>query len=77
MFFLEVPFLTFLALHKENKVWPDGTHPMLFAKSSCVCIPSFRPEVNFFPGKSTIFDFFFFKYRKGCGYIDMLIMFYQ
>ena len=28
--FFEVPFLSFLALHAEGKVWPDGTHLMLF-----------------------------------------------
>ena len=36
-FILEVPFLTFLALYnKEEEVRPDGTHPMLFAESSCL-----------------------------------------
>ena len=28
-------------MHKEEEVWPDGTHPMLFAESSCVCMPRF------------------------------------
>ena len=32
--------------HREE-VWPDGTHPMLFAESSCVCMPSFRPVAPF------------------------------
>ena len=26
-------------------MWPDKTHPRLFAESSCVCMPSFRPVV--------------------------------
>ena len=38
-FFLEILFLTFLALHTEEKVWPDGTHPILFAEASYVCMP--------------------------------------
>ena len=27
--------------HKEEKVWPDGTQPILFAESSCVSMPKF------------------------------------
>ena len=27
--FAEIPFLAFLAFHRERKVWPGGTQPML------------------------------------------------
>ena len=40
-------------------MWPDGTHPMLFAESSCVCMPSFRPVAPFFfLGKVPFLAFF-------------------
>ena len=29
-------------------MWPDGTHPMLFAESSCICVPSFRSIAPFY-----------------------------
>ena len=49
----------FSLTHKEEEVWPDGTHPMLFVESSCVCIPSFRFVAPFFfSSKSTTFGFF-------------------
>ena len=57
--FLEVPFLAFLVLYAEEYMWPDGTHPMLFRESSCVCMLSFRPFAKFFFGKSFIFLGFF------------------
>ena len=39
-------------------MWPDGTHPMLFAESSCVGVPKFQACSSIlFSGKSTIFDF--------------------
>ena len=41
LFFLKVSFLAFLSLHTEEEAWPDGTHPMLFAESSCVCTLKF------------------------------------
>ena len=37
--------------HKEEDVWPDGTHPMLFAESSCVVYLSFRLVALLFSGK--------------------------
>ena len=46
--FLEVPFLSFLDLNTKEEVWQDGTHPMLFAESSCFCMPSFRSVAPFF-----------------------------
>ena len=47
--FFEAPFLAFFALtHKKEEVWPDETHPMLFAESSCVCMPSFMSVIPFF-----------------------------
>ena len=51
MFFfcLEVSFSAFFSLtYKEEAVWPDGTHPMLFEELSCICMPSFRYEDLFF-----------------------------
>ena len=48
-------------------MWRDGTHPLLFTESSCVCMPK---KLNFFPGKA--FFFFFFSMEKGCGHIDVL-----
>ena len=45
---LKVQLWPFLALHTEEEVWPDGTHPMQFAELSCVCIPSFRLVAPFF-----------------------------
>ena len=50
--------------HKEEDVWPDGTHPMLFAESSCICMPSFRPVAPFFFLSKVPF-FFFFLVLKG------------
>ena len=56
-------------------MWPDETHLMLFTESSCVCMPSFKSVAPlFFSGRSTSSGAFFFKYRKGCGHIDMLMM---
>ena len=64
-------FDTFSLTHKEEDVWPDRTHPMLFAESSCVCMPSSRPvALFFFSGESTIFGFY--ECRNGCGHIDCL-----
>ena len=72
-FFRSTIFGIFSLTHKEEEVWPDGTHPMLFTESSCVCMPSFRPvALLFFSGKSIIFVVVFFQYRKGCGHIDIL-----
>ena len=46
--------------HKEEKLWPDGIHPMLFAESSCVCMPKFYACSSIlFSGESTIFVFCF------------------
>ena len=40
-------------------MWPDRTHPMLSAESSCVCMPKFQVcSPIHFSGKSTIFGFF-------------------
>ena len=67
-FFRSTIFLHFSLTHKEEEVWPDGTHPMLFAESSCACMP-FRPVVPFYSGKITIFVSFaivvFFNIEKG------------
>ena len=41
-------FGIFSIIHKEEVVWPGGTHPMLFTELSCVCMPSFRPVVPYF-----------------------------
>ena len=42
MLFLEEPFFDIFSLtHKEEEEWPDGTHHMLFAESSCVCMLKF------------------------------------
>ena len=39
-------------------MWPDGTHPLIFYRMKCVCIPSIRSIAPFFlPGKSIIFSF--------------------
>ena len=59
---------------------PDGTYPMLFTEINCVCMQCFKfvaPSFFFFFfffGKKKFF-FFMLEYRKGCGYIDLLIMF--
>ena len=55
--FLEESLLIFLALHTEKEVWPDGTHPMIFAESSYVRMAKFRPVTPFISGKSTILAF--------------------
>ena len=34
-------FDNFDLTHKKEEVWPNGTHPMLFAESICVCMPTF------------------------------------
>ena len=58
MFFRSTIFDNFCLTHKEEEVWPDGTHPMLFTVSSCVSMPIFRSVTPFFfSGKSTIFCF--------------------
>ena len=46
--FLSTIFDIFSLTHKEEEVWPDGTHPMLFTESSCVCMLKFRPVAPFF-----------------------------
>ena len=64
--FLEVPFWHFLALHmEEEEMYLDGTHPLLFTGSICVCMPIFRFEGLFL----------FLEKVKGCGHINMLITF--
>ena len=81
MFFRSTIFSIFSFTHEEKEVWPDGTHPMLFAESSCVCMPSFRPVAPFFFQAKVPFAVLlfvvvvFFKYRNGCGHIDMLTAF--
>ena len=50
--------------HQEEEVWPDGTHPMLFAVSSFVCMPTFRSVASFFfLAKVTFLRVF--EYRRG------------
>ena len=59
--FLEVPFLAFFSLtHKEEEVWPDGTHHMLFAESSYICMLKFRSVAPFFFLAKVPFWLFFF-----------------
>ena len=41
-FFKKHHFWNFSLTHKEEEVWPDGTHPTFFTESSCVSTPSFR-----------------------------------
>ena len=48
LFLRSTIFDIFSLTHKEEEVWPDGTHPMLFAESSCVCVPSFWPVAPYF-----------------------------
>ena len=56
--FLKYYFWYFNLVHKEEEVWPGRTHPMLFAESSCVCMPSFTSVAPFlFSRKKTIFLF--------------------
>ena len=38
LFFLSTIFDIFSLTHKREEVWLDGTHPMLFAESSWVCM---------------------------------------
>ena len=47
MFFRCTIFGIFSLTHKEEKVWLDGTHPMLLEESNCVGMPSFRPVAPF------------------------------
>ena len=47
-FLLSTIFDIFYLTRKEEEVWPDGTHPILFAESSCVACQSFRPVAPFF-----------------------------
>ena len=61
MIFRSTIFDIFSLTHKEEKVWLDGTHSMLFEESSCVCMSSFGPVASFiFSVKSTILSSFFF-----------------
>ena len=40
-YFLKYHFDILSFTHKEEEVWPDGTHPMLYAESICVCMLKF------------------------------------
>ena len=55
-------------------MWPDGTHPMLFAESSYVCMSSFTSVAQFF-FLVKVPSLAFLEYRKGCGHINMLMTF--
>ena len=46
-------------------MWLDGTHPMLFEESSCVCIPSFRPVAPFLFLAIVPFLDFFWNIERG------------
>ena len=75
-YFRSTIFDIFSLTHKEEKVWSDGTQPMLFAESSSVCMPKFRPVAPFsFLAKALFLAFLKLLYRKGCGHIDMLMTF--
>ena len=55
-------------------MWPDGTHPMLFAESNCVCqsfthLAPFFFLVKYHIKKKKI------EYKKGCGHKYMLMIF--
>ena len=55
-------------------MWPDGTHPILFAESSCDCLPSFRSIAPFsFLVKVPFLVVVLI--QKGCGHIDINEMF--
>ena len=66
--FVGIPFFDIFSLtHKEEEVWPDGTHPILFAESVVSACQSFRLVAPFFfSGKSTTFRFFL-EHRSGGG----------
>ena len=48
MIFRSTIFGIFSLTHKEEGVWPYGTHPTLFLESYCVCMPSFRSVAPLF-----------------------------
>ena len=52
-----------LTHNQEEEVWPDGTYPMLFNESNCVCLQSFRSVTPFFLEK--VLFLAFLKIRKG------------
>ena len=55
-------------------MWPDGTYPMLFTESSCVCKPNFKPVAQFF-FLAKVHFWLVLKNGKGCGHINMFITF--
>ena len=71
LIFKSTIFGIFRFTHKKEEVWPDGIHPILFAESGYVCMPSFRPVAPFFFLEKVPF-LAFLKYIKGCGQIDTL-----
>ena len=58
-------FGIFTLTHKKEEVWPDGTHPMIFAESSCVYIPIFRPIASFCFMVKVPFLWIYFFIQKG------------
>ena len=56
--FTSTIFDIFSLTHKEEDVWPDGSHPMLFEELSLSACQSFRPVALLFSEKSTIYGFF-------------------
>ena len=50
--------------HKEEEVWLDGTHPMFFEESSCVCMPSFMLVDPFLFRANVPFLAYFFNLLK-------------
>ena len=65
---------TILSLaHKDEEVWPDGTH-LCYSQSQVVSTcQSFRPVAPFFFWLKCHLWLSFIKYRKGCGHINILI----
>ena len=57
--FFNYHFDIFSLTHNEEVVWPDATHPMLFAESSVSACQNFRPVgPSFFLAKEAFLAFF-------------------
>ena len=62
----------FSLAYKMEEAWPDGTHPVLFAESSFVRMPSFRPIAPFFLFFLAKVPFWLFLIEKEVCHIDIL-----